>query len=130
MYLKIPVFRESIAHKVKEWEVIFKDAITKYKEIVKVIEPEKKENTTVNKTGFEIEKINTGWIVKPVLIETRQKTPSKARNTHTDKTEVLKTILLYLLECDDYLNSTYEQLIEKWKPLIDEGIFDKNVIER
>lgn len=131
MYLKIPVFRESIAHKVIEWEISFKEAIAKYKEMVGFFDPGEQKETS--ETGFVMEKVSTGYIVKPVLAERKQKVPSKsARSTPPtphDKNEILRTILLYLLEFDDYLNSTYEQLVEKWKPLIEKGIIQKNTIE-
>lgn len=128
MYLKIPVFRESIAHKVKEWEISFQEAIAKYKEMVEFFDPGEQKET---RTGFVMEKVSTGYIVKPVLAERKPLSKSARSTTPTphDKNEILRTILLYLLECDDYLNSTYEQLVEKWKPLIEKGIIQKNTIE-
>lgn len=60
---------------------------------------------------------------------TRQKKPSKQAQSTRNKTGDLKTLLSYLMNNEFLFNIINEAFLEKWKPLIDQGIINNKVIE-
>jgi hypothetical protein len=60
----------------------------------------------------------------------KQKTTKPAPSTGTgSKTEDLKILLTYLVNNEFLFNVINEEFLEKWKPLIDKGIINNEIIE-
>ena len=177
--LPLPQLKTSLFHKAKELEHIFADEIKEYRNIERMVDPEKKEKTeeSIKEINFEIEKIKGHWTVSPVDIpqeivnhiisynlnpgiikmqkfklhgrdidlsfemqsrdyftgsikeKTTKRIPSKQSKQcgkMTDKKEVIKTIIAYLLNNEDLFNWMANEFFESWKPLIDNGCITTN----
>jgi hypothetical protein len=70
MVMKIPELRTALYHKVEEYKISHKKRIEEYREIEKMVDPEKKEKPgdPVKEIRFEIRKKKAGWMVNPVDI--------------------------------------------------------------
>lgn len=70
MIMKIPELRAALYHKVEEYKRSHAKRIEEYREIEKMVDPEKKEKTEepVKEIRFEIRKKRAGWTVNPVDI--------------------------------------------------------------
>lgn len=84
---------------------------------------------------LSFEKIDRDFIIGSLKEKIKEKTakdknsaPEQSRKTG-DKTGDIKTLLTYLLNNEFLYNVINDDFLEKWKPLIDQGIINNKVIE-
>ena len=93
----------------------------------------KMEKITIDGDTFDLgfvkknENFFTGQITRKcsekVTKQVKQETPSKQAIKTDNKTEDLKTLLIYLLDNEDFFDCMANEFFENWKPLIDKGCF-------